>query len=136
MPPEAVTILLVDDEQTVRALVGRLLRREGYRVIEGNDAPDALRTAENHPEFIHLLLTDIDMPGMNGLELAHRLQQLRPRLKILFMSGLVVQSDLDGQPFIGKPFTIAQLSDMVKSALNPDGSSSGTAAPPHLRLSS
>jgi CheY-like chemotaxis protein len=128
--PRAATILVVDDHDVVLAAVGQLLRRVGYHVIEADGALEALRAAEHCREFIHLLLTDIDMPGMNGVELADRMRGLRPGMKILFMSGLRKPAGIDDQPFLAKPFTIAQLSAKVSQVLSAGDLSSCPPAPP------
>src|ERR1700741_5174360 len=81
------TILVVDDEAQVRTLARDILVGAGYRVLEAQDGDTALKLAEEHPGTIHLLLTDIMMPGINGKELADRLVSLRPATTIFFLSG-------------------------------------------------
>lgn len=82
------TILLVEDEQTVRVSMGRLLERFGYRIHEAASGREALELWEAHRSSIHLLLTDVVMPrGVNGRELAEKLRAERPELKVIFMSG-------------------------------------------------
>ena len=81
------TILVVDDESQVRSLARDILQGAGYRVLEAEDGEQALRLAEQHPGAIHVLLTDIMMPGINGKELADRLAANRPDTKMIFMSG-------------------------------------------------
>ena len=80
------TILVVDDDVWVRGLARDLLAGEGHRVLEAADGQDAIRVAAEHPGPIHLLLTDVMMPGMNGCELAIGLTTLMPSLKVMFMS--------------------------------------------------
>src|SRR6267142_1944711 len=81
------TILVVDDEIQVRALARDILVGAGYRVLEAEDGETALKITEEHQGAIHLLLTDIMMPGINGKELADRIAALRPDTKMIFMSG-------------------------------------------------
>jgi two-component system cell cycle sensor histidine kinase/response regulator CckA len=120
-------VLLVEDETPVLDLVARFLRHQGYTVLEAADGEQALRIAEAHgKERIHLLLTDVVMPKMNGRELADRLKRLRPDLKVLFISGytdnaIVRHGVLDaGVNFLQKPFSVATLGQKIRGAL--DGS--------------
>jgi CheY-like chemotaxis protein len=94
VPPSVLTdlrgtesILLVEDEDQVRAIVLNILQRQGYRVVAAKNAAEALRHCETEPAPIHLLLTDVVMPEMSGPELARRLLLVRPQLKVLCMSG-------------------------------------------------
>ena len=75
------TILVVDDDQWVRMLARDVLAGEGYRVLEGSDGQDAIRVAAEHPGPIHLLLSDVMMPGMNGCDLAAGLTALLPGMR-------------------------------------------------------
>ena len=81
------TILVVDDEAQVRTLARDILLGAGYQVLEAEDGEQALRLAEDHQGAIHVLLTDIMMPGINGKELADRFLVARPDTKAIFMSG-------------------------------------------------
>lgn len=81
------TILLVEDEELVREVTSRILERYGYTVLPAKDGPEALRLAEGCSGSLHLLLTDVTMPGMNGRELAEHLVARHPQLKVLYMSG-------------------------------------------------
>lgn len=81
------TILLVEDEDPVRRLMARILGTRSYDVLEARHGEEALSVSEGYPGPIHLLVTDIMMPVMNGRELAVRLSSLRPGLPILFISG-------------------------------------------------
>jgi CheY-like chemotaxis protein len=117
------TVLLVEDEDAVRALAREVLRRHGYVVIEARHGLDALRLAERHPDNIHLLVTDIVMPHMNGRDLADRLRSGRPDLKVLFVSGAmdrdVVHADTTaGTSFLLKPFRPDTLARKVRRALD------------------
>jgi CheY-like chemotaxis protein len=118
------TILLVEDEQIVRELIRNLLETEGYRVLEASTAEDAIRLCERCDAGIHLLLTDIVMPGMNGLELARRLQSADPGLRVLLISGYPnVTMDDDGVAdtpvaFLPKPFRPEVLVAKVREVLD------------------
>ena len=117
------TILVVDDDPWVRVLARDVLAGEGYRVLEASDGQDAIRVAAEHPGPIHLLLTDVVMPGMNGCELALGLAPLLPGMKVMFMSGydrdfLVTQGLKPTGPVITKPFTTEYLSRRVRMVLD------------------
>src|SRR5262249_57395019 len=104
------TVLLVEDEDAVRVLAREVLRRHGYVVLEARHGVDALRVAERHTDAIHLMVADLVMPHMSGRDLAERLSNVRPAMKVLFMSGYtdhaVMHRDLTpGSAFIQKPFT-------------------------------
>ncbi len=103
-------MLLVEDEDAVRALAGEALRRCGYTVLEVRHGLDALRVAERHADVIHLMITDVVMPHISGRDLAERLGAARRQMKVLFMSGYTdhaaVHRDLTpGTAFLQKPFT-------------------------------
>jgi CheY-like chemotaxis protein len=117
------TILIVDDDQWVRMLARDVLAGEGYRVLEASDGQDAIRVAAEHPGPIHLLLSDVMMPGMNGCDLAAGLTALLPGLKVLFMSAydrdfLVSHGMNPIGPVITKPFTTEYLSRRVRIVLD------------------
>lgn len=116
-------ILLVEDESYVRDVACEILQSEGYDVLTAGTAKEALQViTENGP--VHLLLTDVVMPGMNGRDLAAKLKSLHPDLKTIFMSGYSEgvgfhQLSYDPMsPFIQKPFTLESLTTMVKHVLN------------------
>jgi len=128
-PPEALapsgaqTILLVEDDEQVRAVAKAILRRHGYRVLETMDAGGALLTCEKHRGNIDLLLTDVILPHMNGRELVERAILIRPDMRVLFMSGYtagelgrdgVIDADL---AFIQKPITPESLIRKVREVL-------------------
>jgi two-component system, cell cycle sensor histidine kinase and response regulator CckA len=85
IPPP--TILIVEDEEDVRELTRDVLEMTGFTVLESLDAADAIRIAETHPGSIDLLITDVVMPHMSGPDLARRLRETRPALRVLCMSG-------------------------------------------------
>jgi CheY-like chemotaxis protein len=121
------TILLVEDEGSLRAIAREILEEHGYRVIEAAAAHEAIALAHRHPEPIHLLLTDVVMPGMNGRVLAESLVAARPDLRVLYMSGYtddviahrgVLES---GALLLAKPFTALALLGRVCTALGERG---------------
>ncbi|MBI5533626.1 MAG: PAS domain S-box protein [Deltaproteobacteria bacterium] len=118
------TVLVVEDEPGVRNLVREVLLRQGYRVMEAQDGHDALRMLEHGGERVHLLVTDLVMPRMSGRELAQRSLELRPDLRVIFMSGYtsstVGQHGLDGgsASFLQKPFTPESLANKVRQVLD------------------
>ncbi|MBM4133586.1 MAG: PAS domain S-box protein [Nitrospira sp.] len=118
------TILLVEDDQVVRTFVRDLLVECGYDVVEAAGAEEALRWAERHQGPIHLLLTDVIMPGLSGRQLAERIGAMRPDTKVLFMSGytgdIVIRYGLQemGAEFIQKPFNAESLERQVRALLD------------------
>jgi CheY-like chemotaxis protein len=108
----------------VRRLARTILLRSGYTVLEAGNGPDALRIAEQQPGAIHLLVTDVVMPHMNGHELYQRLARLRPVLKVLFMSGytdsaLLRNGVLDGGfALVLKPFAPDAFLSQVREVLD------------------
>jgi two-component system cell cycle sensor histidine kinase/response regulator CckA len=118
------TILLVEDDDTVRALTRAVLSRGGYQVLEAQNAGEALLIGEQHPGAIHLLLTDLVMPRIGGRVLAERLLRARPGMKVAFMSGYAddlanLQGLLDsGAVFIPKPVVPAALQRMIREVLD------------------
>ena len=119
----AKTILVVDDEEMVRRLAVRLIERLGYKVLSAINGQDALAVAARHSADIHLLFTDVVMPNMNGHELATKLIEARPELKVLFTSGYtqnIIDPDCEldeGINFIRKPFMLQSLSTHIRKAL-------------------
>jgi PAS domain S-box-containing protein len=118
----AHTVLVVDDEAPLRAIVRDVLEDSGYRVLEAGDAAAALALAAEHQGPLELLLTDVNMPGRDGAELASRMRELRPGLRVVFMSGEVDHPAPDGDAahgFLSKPFTAAMLEQAVRDVLAP-----------------
>jgi PAS domain S-box-containing protein len=117
------TVLVVEDQPEVRKLTLAMLESRGYRLLEAANGSEALSLCEHYPEPIHLLITDVVMPGMTGRELAMRLMALRPSLKTLYTSGytadaIVHQGVLDpGVAYLPKPFSPAQLAAKVRDVL-------------------
>ena len=118
------TILLVEDEEMLRKLARQTLAGYGYRILEAEDGDEATVLSAQHEGAIQLLLTDVIMPGMNGRELANRLLETRPTLRVLFMSGytddaIVHQHALESSAnFIQKPFSPDSLAQKVRKVLD------------------
>ncbi len=117
------TILLVEDDTHVRRLTGRMLEARGYTVLQASDASAALEELERHPDTVHLLLTDVVLPGMGGRPLAERVRERRPEISVLFASGysddVILQHRLTshGVVLLHKPFTSDVLARKVREAL-------------------
>ena len=122
-PGGSETILVVEDEEMVRRLVCQILKNKGYRVLEARNGEEGLQVCRQQSAPIHILVTDVVMPEMNGRELANRVASIRPAMKVLFMSGYAedaVVSDgvLDpGLNFIQKPFAPEALAWKVREVL-------------------
>lgn len=118
------TLLIVEDDEAVRALTRTVLRNSAYHVIESADGAEALRWAEGHADPIHLLVTDVVMPGMSGRELAERMTDLRKEVKVLYVSGytddsVVRHGLLEAEvAFLQKPFTPDALARKVREVLD------------------
>jgi signal transduction histidine kinase/CheY-like chemotaxis protein len=116
------TVLIAEDEDGVRQLAVQSLERHGYRVLAAASGEEALKLAGAFDGIIHLLLSDVVMPGMKGPELADRLRALRPGIRVLLMSGyaadVVTPNDLREATLLSKPFSPAALSKAVRSALD------------------
>lgn len=128
LPGGGETILVVEDEEDVRRLAVRILEREGYTVLEASCGNDALVLSKDHKEPIHMVLTDVVMPGMSGLQLADQLIHVHPKMKVLYMSGytdngVFHQGNLkEGVNYIQKPFTIDGLMKKMREVLNKNSS--------------
>jgi two-component system, cell cycle sensor histidine kinase and response regulator CckA len=125
------TILLVEDEGPVRRLISRILELRNYNILEACHGEEALSVSEAFPGDIHLLVTDIMMPVMNGQELATRLSTLRPEMGILFISGYPGKHVPEGLEdsakvdYLAKPFKAEVLLDKVKLLLRKGGFGGG-----------
>ena len=108
-------VLLVDDDQSVREFVAYTLRDKGYRVIEAKDGVEALRAAAHYAGPIPMLLTDLAMPGLNGVELARRIRSQRPETKIAYITAYPHLSESDRSPILRKPFTPEELLSRVRA---------------------
>jgi two-component system cell cycle sensor histidine kinase/response regulator CckA len=129
------TLLLVEDDALVRDLVRTVLRNEGYTILEAARGPDALAIAQRHAGTIDLLVTDVVMPQMSGRELAELLRQVRPKIKVLYMSGYtddaVVRHGLlmARVELLSKPFSPLKLAAKVREVL--DKARADQSAPHH-----
>ncbi len=118
------TILLVEDDRLVRQFAATALQRTGYRVIEAATGEEAIELAEAMRGPLHLLLSDVVMPGMNGPEVARRVQTLHPEIRVLFASGYtgdpITQHglELEGLAFLQKPYSLAEIRARVRAALD------------------
>jgi two-component system, cell cycle sensor histidine kinase and response regulator CckA len=118
------TILLVEDEESVREMTRKILEMSGYTVLEARDAEDALKIAQHEPRDIHLLLTDVIMPQLSGRSLANAISMVRSHLKVLYVSGytddaIVHHGVLDADvAFLQKPFTPEALTRKVRATLD------------------
>jgi two-component system, cell cycle sensor histidine kinase and response regulator CckA len=119
--PEQTTVLLIDDEQSVRSIVLKILKRAKYNVIEAESGDAALKAAGEHQGPIHVVVTDMYMPGMRGPEVVEALSKLRPGLRALFMSGYTDQDSRtavpEGANFLHKPFSGKDLTGAVEAVL-------------------
>jgi CheY-like chemotaxis protein len=117
------TILLVEDEPSVRELARRILHSRGYNVLVAMDGPSAIEMVEHSQQHIDLLLTDVIMPGLNGQDVAERVRALRPDIRVLFMSGYNEEAVLRdgvlaaGAAFLEKPFSPSELLNRVRRIL-------------------
>ena len=124
LPRGCETILLVEDEETVRSVVRRGLQQQGYNVLTAAGSEEAEKLHEDHAGEIMLLLTDVVMPGRNGYELYRRVAKKQPALKVLFMSGYTGEAFEDVKlpyeefPFMQKPFGQAKLARTVRRVLD------------------
>jgi DNA-binding response OmpR family regulator len=125
--PEAVggteTILLVEDEESVRHLVRDTLSAKGYQVVEAENGETGMAAAARHQGNIDLVITDVVMPGMGGREMVKQLIETRPETKVLYLSGytedaIVSDGSIEkGTAFLQKPFTLQSLSRKVREVL-------------------
>jgi two-component system cell cycle sensor histidine kinase/response regulator CckA len=125
--PGTETILLVEDVPGLRQVTRRMLESAGYTVLVAASGEEAMLALDRHTEPVHLVITDVVMPGMSGRTLAERLSQTRQPMKVLYMSGytddVVVRHGVldEGVPFVSKPFTGGELIRKVREVLDSDG---------------
>jgi two-component system cell cycle sensor histidine kinase/response regulator CckA len=120
--PSQKTVLVVDDEESILKHVSFFLRAGNFNVLTASSGEEALQKSRDYKEAIHLLLTDFQMPGMDGINLAKAMSVDRPQLKVLMMSGftsgmLVLN---EGWHFLPKPFISSQLLALVVGLASPD----------------
>ena len=119
------TILLAEDDATVRRLTERILRQAGYQVLVAQNGPTALKISDGHEGPVHLLVSDVVMPEMRGAELARKLRTKRDGIPVLYLSGYtdpgMIEEELvkEKTSFLQKPFTAAVLLQKVREALRP-----------------
>jgi PAS domain S-box-containing protein len=124
VPRGTETVLIVEDEEAVRALAKTALTRKGYRVLEAANGGEALLRCESEQAPIHLLVTDVVMPGLGGADLAQRLAPLRPDMKVLFISGYADRAAArhgtiqPGAAYLEKPFSLEALARKVREVLD------------------
>jgi two-component system cell cycle sensor histidine kinase/response regulator CckA len=127
----SATVLLVEDDPQVRAVVQRILKARGYQVLAAADGVTGLEILEARGESIDLLLTDVVMPGIDGRSMALQALKRHPQLQVLYMSGYTEHPAVKGAAlgptdhFIQKPFTVDQMAEAVRTAL---GRAASTAA--------
>jgi hypothetical protein len=118
------TVLMVDDEESIRGLVARVLGRQGYEVLVASSGEDAIRQAEAYPSRIHIVVSDVALPGISGKDLVAQVRRSRPHTRALYISGYTDDPDLSsgvlppGDGFLQKPFTLQALSQTVRAVLD------------------
>jgi CheY-like chemotaxis protein len=116
------TILVVEDTDDIRRMICQILLQHGYRVLEASNGQEALEVCNSYGDPIHLLLTDVLMPRMDGGELAEHVRRMNPRLPMIFMSGYaedaVVRRAACSSVFLAKPFTSVTLTQKVREVLD------------------
>jgi DNA-binding response OmpR family regulator len=135
-------VLVVDDEEPLRVMLGSLLRMNGFRVLLAGTSNDALRICSRLMRPINLLITDIQLPGLSGFDLAAVLAIERPAMPVLFISGAFTEQDPEvqtritpGRGFLAKPFAPEAFAAKVKRMLAMPQDAGGAEEPAHLRLS-
>jgi two-component system cell cycle sensor histidine kinase/response regulator CckA len=124
-PAATETILLVDDEPAIRQLIQRALTSKGYTVLVAENGNDALEVADRHKAPIHLVVSDVAMPDMDGRQLFHHLRTWYPKLRFLFISGQMegagADVSMDGRTaFLPKPFSMELLLKFVRYVIDGD----------------
>lgn len=118
---ERATILVVDDEEAIRRMMEKMLWNSGYTVLNASSAVEALSVCEEQSAALRLVVTDVGMPGMSGFDLAQRISERWPTIRILFVSGCAndfsVRRQLYKRPMLAKPFTREELANKVRELL-------------------
>lgn len=122
-PGGSETVLVVEDEPTLRSASREFLETRGYRVLEAGEGAEALRICQSHRGPIDLLVTDVIMPGMNGIELAKSVLAARPEIRIIYMSGYTDQTVdkgalAPGSLFLQKPCNLPVLARAIRKAMD------------------
>jgi two-component system cell cycle sensor histidine kinase/response regulator CckA len=131
MRGKTMVILVAEDDVHVQFLAWKLLKAAGFTVLKADNGEAALELSRNHPGIIDLLLADVVMPRMSGLELCRTIAAERPDTKLLTMSSDLrnrEQASMNGLPFLQKPFSPEALKDSIETLLGPGPSSSGRVA--------
>lgn len=118
--PEDITILLVEDEPAVRDMIARALRREGYQIVDASDGVEAIDLFNLHPlAEVHLLITDMDMPRLGGLDLASQLRAANLVQRVIYMTGDIFRSPPSEltSTLLRKPFNLQHLTSVVREML-------------------
>lgn len=116
------TVLVVEDNAQVRRLMVRSLRANGYAVIEASDSYEAFEIIESRPGTVSLVVTDLILPGVNGVELARTIERREPGIRIVYMSAYGddpwgLRGKVPDQQFLAKPFSLVDLLDIVRRTL-------------------
>ena len=123
-------MLIADDDTLICKLAQAILNRDGYSTLIACDGQQALEASRNHPGSIHLLLSDVQMPRLNGFELCEQIRQERQEIICVLMSGDVSAASMaEETPFIEKPFTLNALRCKLREVLQPRGQQDGAAPP-------
>ena len=123
IPAGKETVLLAEDDATIRRMIKSTMEAEGYKLLEAEDGQEAIEISKSYDGDIHLLLTDVIMPKMNGRELANELQKDRPEMEVIFMSGYTDDAISHhgvlepGVQFIQKPITPSVLAKKLREVL-------------------
>jgi two-component system cell cycle sensor histidine kinase/response regulator CckA len=116
------TILVVDDEDLIRTMIGKMLKPMGYCILHAANGSEALTICEHRNGAIHLIVTEVTMPGIDGVNLAAHATERWPTIKILFMTGFATDAAIrrrtSNHPLLSKPFTRDQLTGEVQELLN------------------
>ena len=115
--PALETILVVEDEPGIRALMRKILQRHGYTVLEAGNADDALRQAREYKGPVHLVITDVVLPQTTGKKIAEQVTALRPQTKVLYVSGFTDDVTIEPAMLLLKPFTLGSLLEKVRQIL-------------------
>jgi len=126
IPAEGKKILLVDDNEDLRRFAAIVLRKNGYIVLESSESINALKQCKECEGSLHLILSDIVLPGESGIELVKKVRSVKPEIKVVFMSGYtdevlahpdVLQALNENEEFLKKPFTRAELLEKIETIL-------------------